>query len=155
MPSVLPGSVSADPLAERGTSVRSPLSWPRFDPAQGLGQAPVHHQRLAVLADDDVRRLDVAVQHAAAVGVVDGVADVDEPCGAACASASERPAGSLVRVDIAVEPFDRLLEAIALDEPHRVVRPAAAVGAQAVDRDDARVFEPPGDLGLQRRTAGG
>ena len=45
----------------------------------GLGQPPVDHQRLAVLADDDVARLDVAVQHAATVGVVDGVADVDEP----------------------------------------------------------------------------
>ena len=51
----------------------------RLGPAQRLGQAPVDHQRLAVLADDDVARLDVAVQHAAAVGVVDRVADVDEP----------------------------------------------------------------------------
>ena len=32
-----------------------------------------------MLADDDVARLDVAVQHAAAVGVVDRVADVEEP----------------------------------------------------------------------------
>ena len=46
--------------------------------AGGLGQAPVHHQRLAMLAHDDVARLEVAVQHAPAVGVVDGVADVHE-----------------------------------------------------------------------------
>ena len=37
----------------------------RLDPTQRLGQAPVHHQCLAVLADDHVARLDVAVQHAA------------------------------------------------------------------------------------------
>ena len=47
-------------------------------PAHRLGQPPVHHQRLAVLAHDDVGRLDVAVDHAAAVGVVDGVADIGE-----------------------------------------------------------------------------
>ena len=51
----------------------------RLDLPQRLGQAPVDHQRLAVLADDHVARLDVAVQDAPAVGVVDRVADVDEP----------------------------------------------------------------------------
>ena len=43
-----------------------------------LGQAPVHHQGLAVLAQHDVARLQVAVQHPAAVGVRDRVADVEE-----------------------------------------------------------------------------
>ena len=51
----------------------------RLGPTQRFGQPPVHHQRLAVLADDHVARLDVAVQHAARVRVVDGVADVGEP----------------------------------------------------------------------------
>ena len=77
MPSALPGSVSALPLAELGTSVRSP-GRSGSACARGLGQPPVDHQRLAMLADDDVARLDVPVQHAAAVRVVDGVADVDE-----------------------------------------------------------------------------
>ena len=40
------------------------------------------------------------------------------------------------------------LRLIALDEPHGVVRAAAGVGAQAVDRHDAGVLEPAGDLGL-------
>ena len=48
-------------------------------PPQRLGQAPVDDQRLAVLADDHVGRLQVAVQDAAAVRVLDGVADVQEP----------------------------------------------------------------------------
>ena len=63
----------------------------------------------------------------------------------------ERAAGRVARSGrIAVEPLDRLLEAVALDEPHRVVRPAAGVGAQAVDRDDAGVLQPAGDLGLDQ-----
>jgi hypothetical protein len=47
-------------------------------PADVLGQRPVHYQRLAVPAQDDVGRLDVAVNHAARVGVIDGVADIEE-----------------------------------------------------------------------------
>ena len=43
-----------------------------------------------------------------------------------------------------------LLEAVAPDEPHGVVGPAVGVGAQAVDRDDPRVLEPAGDLGLEQ-----
>ena len=83
----------------------------RLDPAQRLGQAPVHHQRLAVLADDDVARLDVPVQDAAAVGVVDGVADVGEPSRSSLRSASERPAGSLVRV---ASPWNRSIASLRL-----------------------------------------
>ena len=47
-----------------------------------------------------------------------------------------------------MEPRDGLLEVVPLDEPHGVERPAVGVGAQAVDRDDAGVLQPPGDLGL-------
>ena len=47
-----------------------------------------------------------------------------------------------------MELLDGLLERIALDEPHGVVRTAAGIGAQAVDRDDAGVLQPAGDLGL-------
>jgi hypothetical protein len=50
-----------------------------LDPAHRLGQPPVDHQRLAVLADDDIARLDVAVQDATAVRVVDRITDVGEP----------------------------------------------------------------------------
>ena len=37
-----------------------------------------------------------------------------------------------------------------LDEPHGVVGPAVGVGAQAVDRDDAGVLQPAGDLGFEQ-----
>ena len=149
MPSAVPGSVSALPLAELGTSVRSPRVAARLDPAQRLGQAPVDHQRLAVLADDDVARLDVAVQDAAAVGVVDRVADVDEPP-QELAQLQRPAAGVGLQRLVGVEALDGLLEAVALDEPHGVVGPAVAVGAQAVDRDDPRVLQPAGDLGLEQ-----
>jgi hypothetical protein len=54
------------------------LAGARVGAAGGLGQTPVDHQRLAMLADDDVARLEVAVQHPARVRVLDGVADVEE-----------------------------------------------------------------------------
>ena len=49
---------------------------------------------------------------------------------------------------VGVKPLDRLLERVALDEPHRVVRPAVGVGAQAIDREHTGVLQPAGDLGL-------
>ena len=102
-----------------------------------------------MLADDDVARLDVAVQHAAAVGVVDRVADVDEPP-QQLAQLQRPAAGVVLQRRVGVEVRDGLLEAVAPDEPHRVVRAAVGVGAQAVDRDDARVLQPAGDLGLEQ-----
>ena len=58
------------PLAARSADLRL---------ADRLGQAPVDDEGLAILADDHVPWLDVPVQHAPAVGVVDRVADVHEP----------------------------------------------------------------------------
>ena len=56
-----------------------------------------------------------------------------------------------------MEAVDGRLEAIAADEPHGVIGAAVAVGAQAVDRDDAGVLQPAGDLGLEHEplAAGG
>ena len=45
---------------------------------QDLGQAPVHDLDLAEAADHDVRRLQVAVDHAAGVGVGHRLADLLE-----------------------------------------------------------------------------
>jgi hypothetical protein len=47
-----------------------------------------------------------------------------------------------------VEATDGVLEAVAADEPHGVERPAVDGVAQPVDRDDARVLQPAGDLRL-------
>ena len=142
MPRAEPGSVSADPLAELGIKVRSSVD--AIALAGGLGQAPVDHQRLAVLADDDVARLDVAVQHAAAVGVIDGIADVHEAAEKLAQFQVARSRGT------GMEPLDRLLQGIAPDEPHGVEGAAVAIGTEAVDRHDARVLQAPGDLGLEQ-----
>ena len=90
------------------------------------------------------------MQHAAAVGVGHRVADVHEP--PEQLPQRQRPlAGVAARLPVgAVEPLDRLLEAVAADEPHGVERPAVGVVAQAVDRHDPRVLQPAGDLGLQQ-----
>ena len=101
-----------------------------------------------MLAEDDVGRLDVAMDHAAGVGVIDGVADVEEAA-EQLAKLEGSTAGVVLQGDVGVELLDRLLEAVALDEPHGVVRAAAAVGAQTVNRHDAGVLEPAGHLGLQ------
>ncbi len=48
-----------------------------------------------------------------------------------------------------MEPLDRLLEAVPLDEPHRVERPAVGRVTQPVHRHDPRVLQPAGHLGLE------
>jgi hypothetical protein len=45
---------------------------------------------------------------------------------------------------------DRLLERVAADEPHGVKWAAAGVGTEPIDRHDAGVFQPAGDLGLEQ-----
>ena len=146
MPSAEPGSVSALPLAEEGISVRlASRRGRRLDPAQRLGQAPVDHQRLAVLADDDVARLDVAVKDATGMGVFDCVAEIGESPQEF--SQLERPkAGVLLQRLVVVESLDGLLERVAADEPHGVVGAAVGVGAEAVDWHDPRMFQPAGDF---------
>ncbi len=101
-----------------------------------------------MLADDHVCRLDVAMEHAPAVGVLDGVANVDEP--PQQVAQLERAAAVVApKRRVGVESLDCLLEAFSPYEPHRVVRPLAVVSSQAVDRDDARVLQPAGDFRLE------
>ena len=66
-----------------------------------------------------------------------------------CAQPERSAARVRRRRRVGVESLDRPRQRIALDEPHGIVGPTEAVGAQAVDRDDARVLQPTGDLGLQ------
>ena len=105
-----------------------------------------------MIAHDDIRRLDVAVDHAARVGIIDGVADVQESAEQLAelevAPSRGRPLALASDADPVVELVDRFLEAVAADEPHGVIRAAIAVGAQPVDGDDPGVLEPAGDLGL-------
>ena len=65
-----------------------------------------------MLADDHVARFDVAVKHAAAVSILEGVAHVDKPA-QQVRSSSERGALALERL-VGVKSLDRLLEAAPL-----------------------------------------
>ena len=121
----------------------------RLDAASRLCQPPVDHKSLAERAHNDVRRFDVPVQHAAAMGVIDCVAHVQE---AAEELAELERAFARVgfEVGIAVKGGDRRLEAVATDEPHCIKGAPVGVGAQAIDRDDSRVLEAAGDLGFEQ-----
>ena len=48
--------------------------------------------------------------------------------------------------------INRLFQTIAADKSHGIVGAAIDILAQAIDRDDARMFQPAGDLGLQHET---
>ena len=104
---------------------------------QDLGQAPVHHLHLAEGADHDVGRLEVAVDHAAGVGVGhglgDGLEDRQEP-------------GAVVVGLLAV--LQQLGKRVPLDQLHGEEGPEVGEGAQLVDRHDARMLELAADLGL-------
>jgi hypothetical protein len=101
-----------------------------------------------VLADDDVARLDVAVQHPPAVRVLDRVTHVQESP-QELAQLQRAVAMAFLQPLVGVELLDGFLERVTTDEPHRIEGPAVGVGAQAVDRDDPRVLQPAGDLGLE------
>ena len=105
-----------------------------------------------MFADDDVSRLDVAVEHAAAVCVVDRVADVHEAA-EELAELQRTPAGIAFPRPVGVVAVDRLLEAVAADESHGIERPPVGVGAEAVDGDDSGVLQAAGDLSLEQEAA--
>ena len=65
-------------------------------------------------------------------------------------SSSDRWPGSVLQGLVGVEAVDGLLEPVAPDEPHGVIGPSVGVASQAVDRDDAGMLEPAGDLGLEQ-----
>ena len=83
VPIVVPCSVSPDEATvEPGeTRLGHPVVLRRDDVALAdhLGQPPVDDQGLAVPPQHDVGRLQVAVEHPAAVRVVDRVANVEKP----------------------------------------------------------------------------
>ena len=110
----MPGRVSLEPEPDPGCKVASaaPACGGRLAAADDLGQAPVHHQRLAVRAEQDVGRLEVAVDHAPAVGVGHHVADGDEPVQELPQGQVPLPRVAAVAVLGRVEAIDRLLEAL-------------------------------------------
>ena len=100
--------------------------------------APVHHVDLAVAADHHVARLEIQVQHAAAVREVDGLAHLEEHA----QQALEARAVGLCGDAAAHEGGER----VALDELHHEEGAARRVDVDVVDGHDVRVVEAAGDV---------
>ncbi len=93
------------------------------------------------------------MQHTAAMGVGDRIADIVEPAQELAKldlplriRAARRLAARLVVA------LDRFGQAVAADETHGIERSAVAVRTEPVDGDDPGVFEAAGDLGFQDET---
>ena len=92
-------------------------------------QAPVHHQHFAVVAEHDVFRLQVAMNHAAGVGEGHRVGHAQQD--------------AQVLVELLL--VDHLVPRRAVDALHRVEQRAFVVRAQVVNRHDVRMVELAGD----------
>ena len=147
MPSAVPVFVRVESEADTGHDGPASRVVRGVRPIDRLGQAPIDDQRLTVRAQHDVGRLQVAVHHPTAVRIVHRVADVEEMPQQLPERQDPFARGAAGDLGL-VKLLDGLLEGLALDEPHGVIRAAVGVAAQAVDRDDARVLQPAGDLGL-------
>ena len=115
---------------------------------RGLGERrrepPVHHHDLAVGAEANVVRRQIAVDHAARVGVGHGMRDLEQR---AQQRRAPRPPG---------RARDPLGEAVPAHDAHRVERLLTVAAIIGVEHgDDAGVIEPGGHAGLaQQRRAG-
>ncbi len=98
-----------------------------------LGQAEIGDVRMAFPVDEDVRRLQVAVEDASQVGVLDGLGGLDHQGGCGTGPFAER--------------FELIGEVAPLDELHAEIA-LAVVLAHLVDRHDAGVVEQGDRLGL-------
>src|SRR5204862_1286362 len=111
------------------------------DVAKGFGDAEVAHQHPAAFLYHDVGGLDVAVDDAVAVRVLQGAAGLLED-----AERLLEGEGARLLEDLGQgAPFDAL---------HRVPEEGAG-GADAVDGDDVGVVERGGDLGFALEAFGG
>ena len=108
------------------------------------GDPPVHHLHVAVGADHDVPRLEVAVHDALGVGVADRLADLGErpqqaPQGPAVAAGAPGvgPAGG-------VHGVDDVAQGPPLDQLHREPDPTVFEHAGVEHRDDVGVAQARG-----------
>jgi hypothetical protein len=123
---------------------RRPCARLARDAVGQLGDAPIHHQDFAEVADHDVGGLQVAVDDAARVGVRNGLTDVEK-------DVEETPEPDFaerlwVRGRLAL--LEKALERLAANELHRVVRAAFRIDPEIVNGDDVRVLELRRDLRL-------
>src|SRR5262245_59619759 len=88
------------------------------------------------------------MQNAPAVGVSDGVANIDKPLQQLTELDAVKARG-LQPVGFRMKTLDRVMQAIAFDESHGVERPAVGIRAQAIYRHNGRVLKPASNLRLR------
>ncbi len=111
----------------------------RFDDSPA-SHAPVHDVDLAELADHDVRGLEVAVHHAAAVGESDGLADLEEDTQELGEPGRFQPVPSF--------QLEQTLEGLTFDQFHADEHGSIPILTDLIDRDDVGMVELTGDPGL-------
>ena len=99
---------------------------------RGNRQAPIHHQNLAVLAQHDVFRLQIAMN------------DASRMCKGDCVRSLHQD------LDIFHQGHfvNALIPRSSLHPLHRIEQRSRFVGAQVVDRHDVRVVQVAGDHGF-------
>jgi hypothetical protein len=105
-------------------------------------EAPVHHHDLAERPHEHVLRLEIAVDHALAMGIGHRVDDADRR--------RQEPQPILQRA----RPRGAAVEALALHQPHGEERLAVGQHARVVDGHDRRVLEPRRDALLAPEAPG-
>ena len=125
-------------------------------------QPPIHHKHLAVVADHDVIRLEVAVDDAFGMSKGHGVAGLEEDveemghrCAGlqagvfCCVPLARLYSGLETRATIVGQ---NLAKTVSFYMLHREVEVALLIFAKVVDGDDVRMFELSGDLGFFQKT---
>jgi hypothetical protein len=118
------------PCSVRPAPARAAPGRRRLDLGQVLGQAPVDHDGLAELADQHVRRLEVAVDDLLAVRIGDRLRRGEHV---------RQQAQPLVE---GAPLADQLGERAPRHQLHRVERVAGGPAPRLVDRHDRRVLQP-------------
>ena len=116
--------------------------------AQDACKPPIHDINLVVASDHDIGGFEVAMDHALAVGVSDGIADLEEVF-KACGEVEFGREG-LFGFIVLDTFFDDLVEGFALDEFHGVGGNAIRGGIEGVEGDDVGMIELGGDLGFSQ-----
>ena len=122
-----------------------------FPPAHDFGQPPVHDERLAVLADHDVARFQIPVQHSPTVCVFHRIADVDEAAEKLANLQLPRARVLSIRIVSTVKLFDGLSQAVPFDEPHCVKRSPVRTLTKGIHRHDSRMLKTARNLGLKHK----
>jgi hypothetical protein len=140
----VPLTVGADPLAVAGLRVNS--AW-----ASVASDRPTTFASPQSTTSVSPYGLEIPVQHATTVRILHGVANIDE--------STQQHAEFNIILDRAklfavgpvccMEPVNRLLQAVASNESHGIIRPAVVVLAQTVDGHNARMLKTAGDLRFQ------